>query len=237
MNLAELAFGCYVYASMTDYDTSYLDFRAAINDNLDLSNAVHRQALITWLNQWGCRQFSKECHQLASDEIYQWHSECKDLLPAKDADLHLLSAHEIELASKAYGKLASKIACRKMRGTTPISVTVGPTGAAKILFALRPKSLVPWDEPIRAELNLDTSRQSYFRYHTEIKASLLQLEPQCNAQGFSLDDLPKNLSRPGSTTPKLIDEYYWVTITKQCTFPGNATLAKWMAWDKAFFCR
>ncbi len=71
MKLAELAFACYVYASMTDYDSSYIDFLGKVGKDLDLTDADHRQALITWLNQWGCRQFSKECHELASNEILQ----------------------------------------------------------------------------------------------------------------------------------------------------------------------
>lgn len=232
MKLAELAFACYVYASMTDYDNSYLDFRAKVNNALDLSDEDHRQALITWLNQWGCRQFSRECHELASNEILQWYMECKDMLPAVDADLHLMSSQEIELVSKSYAKLAGKTACHKARGTKTISVTIGPTGAAKILFALRPKSLVPWDEPIRAELKLDASERSYCRYHMDIKKFLIELESQCTEQGFSLHDLPTILNRRDSTTPKLIDEFYWVTITKKCQFPGNAVLNEWLTWNR-----
>jgi len=33
MNLAELAFACYIYASMTDYDSSYLEFRSMVNND------------------------------------------------------------------------------------------------------------------------------------------------------------------------------------------------------------
>lgn len=217
---------------MTDYDRSYFDFLAKVDHDLDLTDTDHRQALITWLNQWGCRQFSRECHELASNEIFQWYLDCKDMLPEKDTDLHLMSSHEIELVSKAFAKLAGKTACHKTRGSKTVSVTIGPTGAAKILFALRPNSLVPWDEPIRAELKLDASGRSYSRFLSDIKGKLCELESQCKTQGFSLHDLPTQLNRPDSTTPKLIDEFYWVTFTKKCQFPGNATMSKWLTWNK-----
>lgn len=233
MNLAELAFACYIYASMTDYDNSYCEFRSKVDDDLEITDAGHRQALITWLNQWGCRQFSKECHDLASKEILQWYEICRDVLPAKDKDLYSMSSNDIEMASGAYAKLSKKIACRKSRGTKTVEVSIGPTGAAKILFALRPKTFVPWDEPIRVKLAYDSSGQSYYRYHMDIKKSLVELELRCKTHGISLQELPQRLNRVHSTVPKLIDEYYWVTITKNCQFPGDELLNKWMTWNVA----
>ncbi|BDV42758.1 hypothetical protein GURASL_16810 [Geotalea uraniireducens] len=233
MTLAELAFACHIYASMTDYDSSYCDFRSKIDDELDLTDADHRQALITWLNQWGCRQFSKECHGLASAQILQWYEDCREMLPMKGADLLSIAPYELESASEAYAKLTKMIACRKPRGERTVVVTVGPTGAAKILFALRPNVLVPWDEPIRAKFNYDSSEQSFYRFHMTIKEELSMLESQCKKLGVALKDLPQLLNRQHSTTPKLIDEFYWVTITRNCQFPGGSTLEKWINWNKA----
>ena len=62
MTLAELAFACFCYQRMTDYDGSYLLFRQATQPFIDLGNQAHRASLLIWLNQWGCRQFAIEYH-------------------------------------------------------------------------------------------------------------------------------------------------------------------------------
>ena len=66
MTLSELAFACFLYAHFTDYDDSYLSFLQVTNHHPDFVNSKHRKALLTWLNQWGCRQFAVEYHELAS---------------------------------------------------------------------------------------------------------------------------------------------------------------------------
>ncbi|MBA4421475.1 MAG: hypothetical protein C0390_00055 [Syntrophus sp. (in: bacteria)] len=232
MNLGELAFACYIYASMSDFDNSYRSFQGRINDDLDLTSADHRQALITWLNKWGCRQFSVECHDQASGEILQWYEDYRDILPVKDTDLYSMLPEELELTSRAYENLMGKIASHRAKGSGRIPVSIGATGAAKILFALRPKALVLWDEPIRAKLKYDASGQSYYRFHMDMKRALSQLESQCKVQGISLYDLPRYLDRPHSSIPKLIDEFNWVTITKNCRCPGAAILSRWTTWNR-----
>jgi hypothetical protein len=232
MNLGELAFACYVYASMTDYDRSYKDFRSAINNDLDLLSTQHRQSLITWLNKWGCRQFSKDCHGEASENILRWYEDNENLLPAKDVGLSSISSADLELASEAYAKLTEKMACEKSRGENIIQVTIGPTGAAKILFALRPQTLVPWDDPIRDRFSCDASGQSYYTFHMNMQRAVVELDVQCRVHGIQLQDLPNHLGRPNSSIPKLIDEFNWVSITKSCRFPGDDLLNRWMAWNR-----
>ena len=48
----------------------------------------------------------------------------------------------------------------------------------------------------------------------------------------TLADLPRRLGRPQSTLPKLVDEYYWVTITRDCKPPDPHTLERWVAWSR-----
>lgn len=232
VSLAELAFACYIYANITDYDSSYHNFRLAISDELNLKDPHHRQVLITWLNQWGCRQFSKECHNLASDEISQWYRKSGHLLPDKNLNLNELSHQELKDADEAYLSLSLKTACiRKTRAEKPSKITIGPTGASKILFALRPASLVPWDDPIRKDLGFHSGGNAYFDYLIGIQRSLKSLQAQCLQLGFDLKDLPNILNRPLSTAPKLIDEFYWVTITNKCCLPSSETLSNWMKWN------
>ncbi len=94
----------------------------------------------------------------------------------------------------------------------PSIVTVGATGAAKILHALRPKVLPPWDDPIRAALGLDGSRDSYLVYLADVQENVRGIEAEAAALGIT--NVPMALGRPRSSLPKMIDEYYWITLTR-----------------------
>jgi hypothetical protein len=50
------------------------------------------------------------------------------------------------------------------------------------------------------------------------------------AQGIQIAELPALVSRSNSTPPKLIDEYYWTTITRSFIPPSPETLKQWVSW-------
>jgi hypothetical protein len=95
MRLAELAFACYIYGRMTDYDSSYYRFRRETNPQLDLKNNHHRIALIKWLNGWGCRQFALDYHGLASEEIHSWYQQYGDRFFSPDKSLLDLTSSDL----------------------------------------------------------------------------------------------------------------------------------------------
>ena len=138
MNLSEFAIACYFYGCATDYDSSYRDFLKATSHSPDLSTVEHRLALLEGLNQWGCRQFAVEYHTLASEEIGHWYEENASMLCSIDRQLIDLSENEIISIGAAYGALKGRTASYVAKGGNAIRKTVGPAGAAKILFALRP---------------------------------------------------------------------------------------------------
>lgn len=233
MNLAELAFGCFVYAAISDFDRSYLEFLDATGGPADLDNEAHRKALLVWLNSWGCRQFAIEYHQRASNEILSWHGQFEAILAPTGRNLWELTEQEMTSVGQAYGSLAKRVASH--RGTPHglnQQVSFGPTGAAKILFALRPEALVPWDDAIREELGFGPDSDSYVGFLQKVRVEMDCLSEQCQRAGFAIDELPEKLGRPRSTVPKLIDEYYWVTITKKCEPPGSVTLQRWAEWSQ-----
>ncbi|MCK4224728.1 MAG: hypothetical protein KAX39_06080 [candidate division Zixibacteria bacterium] len=232
MTLAELAFACYLYGKFTDYDASYLRFLDATNGFPDLTNQEHRQAILTWLNQWGCRQFSHEYHEQASIGILSWYNDFNAVLPNVNSSLLELTDQELEPISGAYESLANRIASYQNRNRIPVTVRFGPAGAAKVLFAIRSKSLVPWDKKIRTRLGFDSSGISYLSYLRHVKSRLEELTEFCHLERFELSDLPQRLGRPNSSIPKLIDEYYWVTITKACPPPDSATFQRWANWSQ-----
>jgi len=42
--------------------------------------------------------------------------------------------------------------------------------------------------------------------------------------------IPRTIGREGTSVPKLIDEYYWVTIAKGCKPPDRSEVQKWAVW-------
>lgn len=219
-----LAFTSYVYKGITGYDETYKKLIGNTKGIVDLNNPQHREFIIKWLNSWGCRQFAVKYHSTASESILKWYTENSEKIidPAKS----LLDINELEIRNlgEAFETLSNVIASYR---DNRIIVKIGPTGAAKLLFALRPNSLLPWDEPIRKHFEYDGKRESYEKFLIHIKTQLLYLEKECRKHGFSIEDLPTKLSRPDVTLPKLIDEYYWVVITKKVLPPEKDTIKEW----------
>jgi hypothetical protein len=108
---------------------------------------------------------------------------------------------------------------KKCRNNREIVNHAGPTGASKILFALRPKSLILWDGKIRDNFKKGDNGFAYIQYIKAANEIVKDLIIQCNRNNFQIEELPKKINRPYSTIPKLIDEYFWVTITKKWTLP------------------
>lgn len=231
MKLAELAFACYVYGRMTGYDSSYLQFLKETSPQLDLSNEQHRKALLNWLNDWGCRQFAIDYHGLASEEICNWYQDVGNQLFPLDRTLLDLSDSDFTSVRTAYAKLVNRTASkRNLRGGGQAKVEFGPTGTAKILFALRSNALIPWDEPIRSKFQFENSADEYAKYLKLVRKNLEELKDACERNGCGLSDLPQLLGRPKSSLTKLIDEYFWVTVSRKCPAPTSKELAQWAQW-------
>jgi hypothetical protein len=232
MKLSDLAFTSYIFERMGDYNSSYklfIDFsRPEINLNLDL----HLSALLKWLNEWGCRQFVKEYHELAANNIKEWYSEFNRHLISIETTIGTLTDEEIQLVEHAYASLARMTAgYRKLPGKSESRIEVGPTGAAKILFAIRPNALIPWDDAMRKHFHLDGSSGCYGKYLGKVRKYVREISCECKRNGFELSELPSRLGRKDSSITKLMDEYFWVTITRGCAVPSSEELKSWLDWS------
>ncbi len=231
MTLSELAFACFLYSQLTGDDSSHLLFLQITSGSPDLSNPDHRKALLVWLNQWGCRQFALEYHELASGEILSWHNEHSAAFFPEDRNLWELTESELASAGVAYESLSSRTASYRTRSGNTFRVSFGPAGASKILFAIRSRALLPWDGSIRESLGYDKSQASYLSCLRHVKSMLEELATSCQRNGFQLADLPQQMGRPHSTVPKLIDEYYWIKITKSYSLPDSDAFRRWANWS------
>jgi len=223
MRLYELACACYVYAGFTNFDKTYCDFLKQTKYSLDMQSETHREALLKWLNDFGCRQFEKKYYKQASQNLRVWYEEDRHLLPPLGRTLLVLSDDELDNAKIVYNNL--------MNIKASITKSVGPTGAAKILFTLRKDAFPPWDGAIRGN-RYDGSLESYKKFLIATKHQLLQLERECVAYGIALAELPELLGRSSSSLVKLVDEYNWVTITRGCLPPTLDELETWYQWAR-----
>ncbi|KLO29142.1 hypothetical protein ABW17_29580 [Mycobacterium nebraskense] len=227
--LYELAFGCWIYKAITRYDSTVTKLRTATGGQVDPHNLNHRRWLFKWLNQWGCRQFNKaDQDTVAGQSLGVWAGKWLTRLPTDDQTLETINESQIGEISNAYEELRWQQAGTRRRAGGAIShVTYGPVGAAKTLFALRPNVCPPWDDYTLNALRLDASGASYGKYLRLVLSNLQAVSIQA---GVQIAELPALLGRAKSTPPKLIDEYYWVTITRRVKPPLTDTLRQWVEW-------
>ncbi len=232
MNLGELALVCFAYGAM-NYDDALGQFERRVAGDIDLSQEEHRLAMLHWLNQSQHRQFSLGHHELASRELLDWHTEFDSTLPPKRAHLWEIPGFTLEEYERVFDSLAKRRASYRQNDGRRLAVSFGPTAAAKILFALRPKVFVAWDEPLRAGLRYDGSGRSYADFLLRLREELLDLQEQCRAVKLRLEDLPEAIGRPLSTPAQLLDEYYWATVTREVVAPSRQQVARWLEWYAA----
>jgi hypothetical protein len=229
VTLGKLAVAGLLFNSLTPYNNSLVNFRSATGNRIDLTIQEHRDALMNWLNDWGCRHLSKDQHQVASQSILDWYqTNCATLFNEK-TPLWQLEDQEIETAANAYGSLKDRIGARRSRYSNKSEVHIGATAASKILFAMRPKAMMPWDEAMRKSFGCDGSPQSYAGYLNTIRHMTLYIDTLCRSKGFQIDDLSEKIGRPDSTVLELINEYVWVTETREIKLPSSETLLRWAA--------
>ncbi|MHA1380688.1 MAG: hypothetical protein ACTSRG_20155 [Candidatus Helarchaeota archaeon] len=229
--LFDLAIACYIYSNISKFDESYKTFLKSTNFNPDLTKEKHRIELLIWLNAWGCRQFTKEFYDLASSEIFSWYDKYSSQIFNLNKNILNLTKKNLDDLIPAFNSLANKIASYRTSKNNKIVYKIGPTGAAKILFAIRRNIFIPWDKKIREYFRLGKSGVSYVKFLSQVITILKKLEIQCKHFGFSLNHLPEKIGRPNSTVPKLIDEFYWVIITNASSIPEPEIFRKWIQWS------
>lgn len=233
LNLYELAFTCYIYKFSTPFNKAYKDLQETTGSIINVNHRKHRTALIGWLNKWGCRQFALKGHDEASEELLAWHQEGHIKKLPRGKKLWELNETELDRVTNIFDSLARKVASRPIRGDREIPRTFGPTGASKILFALRPNLAVPWDSYIRDNLGYSGNGSSYVEYLKRLIEEIEELKESCKENGHHLKEVPSIIGREGSTIPQLAGEYFWVIETKKCYPPERNIVLDWAAWSKS----
>jgi hypothetical protein len=227
MRLYELAYCCRLYEHLTNYDVSLKRVRKVVPGGVDLDQGAHRDAVLKWLREWGCRQFAHEYQDLSSSSLREWASEWVRELPKPQLHLVDLGDQEIERGAEAYDHLRVRPASYSQTGSGKHLKTVGPVGAAKTLYILRPNVFPPWDRAIMRRLRYGQSGPEYRRYLSEVAQQLREVSRD---SGIPVPELPRVVGRAGSSPAKLIDEFNWVARTQSCIPPSVDELEKWWRW-------
>jgi hypothetical protein len=185
---------------------------------LNLTNSAngHAQALLDWLNKWGCR-ITKESFPLISSKLEKWFREWKARL--RHAELIDLRGEHLDVLAGAYTAML-------------IIDDFGPTSASKALFAICPHAAMAWDAAIQAEFKLGGDAAKNYRSMLERSKHEAQMLI-ADAARCGVDDprnIPLEVGCPGRTLPRLLDEYHWITITRGHRIPAGEELQRWVEW-------
>jgi hypothetical protein len=195
-----------------DDDVASRILRETTGTGLDLADAEHRHALLTWLRSWGCRHLRRADEARSSAALRRWWRRYADALPPRRRALTDLTHRDLERIEPAYTALASLPVASRASTSGDVDVTFGDTAAAKALFAMRPHAFPPWDEPIRRSFG--TARADGALYRRYVEADADAIRGASARLGIAPPDLPARLGRAASTSAKLIDEYLWLRATR-----------------------
>lgn len=216
MKLLHLKIACYLYNQFSNYDESYIKLSKKYS-NLDLSNSNQAQALIEWLRTWGCRQFKKSDENVSIKSIMDWYISISSKIQSINESLIEYDLNDNKkLIIEIFNNLVIRKAAKRKTNSYESDVRIGPVGTAKILFALRPNFYAPWDTAIYKKLRLEGNGSGYVDYLIKVQEALRSIKNDIENTNTRWDRLFEYLEKKHSSYPKLIDEYYWVTITQRC---------------------
>ena len=193
----------------TGADPSYAALLAVTGPRIDPAIAAHRQALHRWLNAWGCRiRYPKPGEPDRFDTAMTiWWDRRGIALGKVRAPLARLSHADIQILSDAYEDLSRSAVAADTRGHDR---TMGPTAAAKCLYALRPRSVMPWDLLIAQRLHGGRDRAAFAQHLTFGRRWANQL---LQDSGLGEEQLVAELHRPGASLARVLDEYCYLRYT------------------------
>ena len=185
--------------------------QAATGGQVDLNEAAHRLAAITWLRAWGCRHLRRADTPRTDEALRTWWAAWSGRLPGGQATLAGLVEADLISVALAYDALRAAPAARRTVKGTDLDVAFGDTATAKLLFAIRPQAFLPWDEAIRLAFGKPGGSAAYLRM---LRLSIAALDGLAGRLAVPVGGLPEILGRPESTPPKIVDEFLLIRIAQ-----------------------
>jgi hypothetical protein len=232
MKLYELAYACRLYQGQ--FDDAYRKMRVDLGDNPKLDSPEKRKDILDFLDKWGCR-IPKENFPGLEERVEKWVKDGGiDQLPDASKDILSLSPTELEQIAKSFGTLLSHLG--------------GDTRVAKTLHALRYRALPAWDARIKEECVIKrqlsgrtTAGKTYSEFLARVKREIEDLQRDAKQLGYSLIQVPQLVNRVERSYDislvKLVDEYFWMTITSGHKVPDRNQLKRMASLGERRRCR
>jgi hypothetical protein len=230
VKLFDLAYACRIFQG--EFDDSYKRMCEGLGPNPDLKpnpDSASKQPvdhLLQFLNDWGCRIPEKHFPAL-KDCLLQWASQRIIQLPEMNRDIRFLNETERLAIGDAYDALLKAGRDFHFWGTA----------TAKTLHAVRRNTLPMWDARIRdsfidgrREFAAYSGGQIYSEFIRYVGEQISELEQEVIGLGYSLSEVPQLVDRRNVSLVKLVDEYYWITITEGHISPNRDELERWLRW-------
>jgi len=199
-------------------DSSPAVLLSATGGAADLAVAGQRDELRRWLNRWGCRLRYPQPGEpdVFSGSLAQWWASSGSGLP--DDPVAELSDADVGTLADGYADLAARPAALLSRGGAPVGHrAISATAASKIMFALRPETVPPWDAAIARATAGGTSRDHFASHLEAARAWAGAVQDEARRHGIA--DVPAYVGRPGSSLARVWDEWLYLTITRDCSVP------------------
>ncbi|MEV0405012.1 hypothetical protein [Actinoallomurus sp. NPDC050550] len=196
------------FGGFTGADRASAALALATAPRPDLTVPAHRRALLAWLNSWGCRiRYPRPGEPDLFDlSVGAWWTRRRHALPDEDTALSALTDEAIAELGECYEDLAAA-----QVGSPARPRALGPTAASKLLHALRPKALMPWDEAIADHLHGARDAAAYTAHQRLGRAWATGLLAEA---GVDEEELADRLGRPGRPLAKMLDDYCYLRFTR-----------------------
>jgi hypothetical protein len=223
MKLYELAYACRLYRGQ--FDRAYDQMTKVLGRNPDLASQAQQDSLMRFLNDWRCRIPQKN-FPILKERLQRWATLWVPQLPDTGRDIRSLNESERAQIGTSYEELLHLGA----------GLNFQDTAAAKTLHALRSHALPIWDAAIKSwfigkrGLSTRSAGQTYSDFLHHVAGEISELEVDVARLGHSLSDVAQLVQGSGGSLVKLVDEYYWVTITDGHALPTRVDLEQWLRW-------
>ncbi|MEZ0089553.1 hypothetical protein [Streptacidiphilus sp. EB129] len=197
------------FAAYGSPDRSWAALLRKTEPRLDPALAEHRAALLAWLNAWGCRiRYPRPGEPDVFDAgLADWWGRFGGRLPAAEVSMAELTDQDIDRLGECFAELSAMPAAALAKGVRPL----GPTAAAKLFHAFRPRAVMPWDEAIAVGLHGARGGAAFAAHQrlgrTWARALLAEA-------GLDESGLAEQLGRPGRPLAKMLDDYCYLVLTR-----------------------
>ncbi|MGA5134123.1 hypothetical protein ACPCTO_30410 [Streptomyces olivoreticuli] len=180
--------------------------------DLDPALRGHRRELLRWLNSWGCRLRYPRPGEVDLFEVgvRDWWALWAASLPSAANCLAELDDLQIDAVAECFDALAAVPV-----GAPERPRPLGPTAASKLLYRLRPRAVMPWDEAIARRLH-GARNAAAFSDHQRLGRSWAQhllAETGLDERAVAIE-----LGGAGRSLAKILDDYCYLRFTRAETW-------------------